>query len=296
MTQPPRSGARHHLIRPRTVRSSATHAFDKDRGFGKNRAAEPQQHGAVDVVVAGRRSLAHLRAEKSKTLIIQNVLTGKIENRFPLQTVDNPESPNISPDGRSVLFSGLRTAIGDIFKLDIASGDITNLTNDDFADYAPIHSPDGSFIVYMARVSGSQKLFRLDADGKKTQLTFGTQDEASAKVLNTDTIVFSSTATDPATPLTPEEAQRQHLQPVVAQPEKWRTEAVHRLTGRSTVTGRAGEGRPGAAPCVRRLLQGRLYAAQLRSQGTAAHGGVVRLRLAWPHHRLPGAAPAHTDR
>ncbi len=63
----------------------------------------------------------------------------------------------------------------------------------------------------MARISGSQKLFRLDADGKKTQLTFGTQDEAAAKFLNADTIIFSSTATDPATPLTPEVARNGNI-------------------------------------------------------------------------------------
>ena len=195
-----------------SVVRNLTPGFDKDRGF--EYIAQPSLSNMVPWMSwspVGDRLAYFVRNEKSKTLIIQNVLTGKIENRFPLQTVDNPESPNISPDGRSVLFSGLRTAIGDIFKLDIASGDITNLTNDDFADYAPIHSPDGSFIVYMARVSGSQKLFRLDADGKKTQLTFGTQDEASAKFLGDDTIIFSSTATDPATPLTPEEARNGNI-------------------------------------------------------------------------------------
>ena len=195
-----------------SVVRNLTPGFDKDRGF--EYIAQPSLSNMVPWMSwspVGDRLAYFVRNEKSKTLIIQNVLTGKIENRFPLQSVDNPESPNISPDGRSVLFSGLRTAIGDIFKLDIASGDITNLTNDDFADYAPIHSPDGSFIVYMARVSGSQKLFRLDADGKKTQLTFGTQDEASAKFLGADTIIFSSTATDPATPLTPEEARNGNI-------------------------------------------------------------------------------------
>jgi hypothetical protein len=207
-------GARHHPASSKdgSVVRNLTPGFDKDRGF--EYIAQPSLSNMVPWMSwspVGDRLAYFVRNEKSKTLIIQNVLTGKIENRFPLQTVDNPESPNISPDGRSVLFSGLRTAIGDIFKLDIASGDITNLTNDDFADYAPIHSPDGSFIVYMARVSGSQKLFRLDADGKKTQLTFGTQDEASAKFLGDDTIIFSSTATDPATPLTPEEARNGNI-------------------------------------------------------------------------------------
>ena len=140
------------------------------------------------------------------------MLTTKIESRINVQSVDNPESPNISPDGRTVLFSGLRAAVGDLFKLDISSGDITNVTNDEFADYGPVYSPDGRFVVYLARISGSQKLFRLDLDtGKKTQLTFGTQDEAAAKFLNADTLIFSSTATDPTTPLSPEEARNGNI-------------------------------------------------------------------------------------
>jgi hypothetical protein len=196
-----------------SVVRNLTSGFDKDRGF--EYIAQPSLSNMVPWMSwspVGDRLAYFVRNEKSKTLIIQNVLTGKIEHRFALATVDNPESPNISPDGNAVLFSGLRSATGDIFRLDITSGDITNLTNDDFADYAPIYSPDGSFIIYMARISGSQKLFRLNTkDGTKTQLTFGTQDEASVKFLNADTIVFSSTATDPATPLTPEEARNGNI-------------------------------------------------------------------------------------
>src|SRR5204862_2716280 len=79
------------------------------------------------------------------------------------------------------------------------------LTNDAFADYGPTYSPDGTFIVYNARVSGNQKLFRIDLDTKKkTQLTFGTQDETSAQFIDDHTLVFASTATDPAVPLEPE--------------------------------------------------------------------------------------------
>jgi WD40-like Beta Propeller Repeat len=190
-----------------------TPGFDMDRGF--EYIAQPSGSNMVPWVSwspVGDRIAYFVRNEKYKTLIMQNVLTGKIERRYNIETVDNPESPNISPDGRSVLFSGLRTAVGDIFKLDVNSGDITNLTNDEFADYAPIHSPDGRFIVYLARISGSQKLFRLDLDtSKKTQLTFGTQDEAAAKFLDADSLIFSSTATDPATPLTPEVARNGNI-------------------------------------------------------------------------------------
>jgi hypothetical protein len=59
----------------------------------------------------------------------------------------------------------------------------------------------------MARVSGSEKLFRLDvASGQKTQITFGTHDDSAAQFMDADTLVFSSTATDPAEPTTAEEA------------------------------------------------------------------------------------------
>jgi hypothetical protein len=190
-----------------------TSGFDMDRGF--EYIAQPSGSNMVPWMSwspVGDRIAYFVRKEKYKTLILQNVLTGKVDHRFNIETVDNPESPNISPDGRAVLFSGLRSAVGDLFRLDVSSGEITNLTNDEFADYAPVYSPDGRFVVYLARISGSQKLFRLDLDGgRKTQLTFGTQDEAAAKFLDADTVIFSSTATDPASPLTPDVARNGNI-------------------------------------------------------------------------------------
>jgi hypothetical protein len=45
------------------------------------------------------------------------------------------------------------------------------------------------------------------ATGAKTQLTFGTHDDASAQFLDADTLVFASTAVDPAEPIEPEVAR-----------------------------------------------------------------------------------------
>ena len=85
---------------------------------------------------------------------------------------------------------------------------ITNLTKDSFADSAPTWAPDGQSIIYVARVSGNEKLFRIEiATGKKTQLTFGTHDDATAQFLDDDTLVFASTATDPAVPIDPDVAR-----------------------------------------------------------------------------------------
>ena len=191
-----------------------TSGFDKNMGFdhivqmGVDQAANPWMAWSPK----GDRLAYFVRTEKERTLIIQNVLTRKIEERIPMKTVDEPESPAFSSDGRSVAFDALRDAVGDIFTINVDTKVVTNLTEDPFGDRAPSYSPDGKFLVYTARVSGNDKLFRLDLDTKKkTQITFGTQDETGAQFIDDHTLVFGSTATDPAVPLEPEVARNGNI-------------------------------------------------------------------------------------
>jgi hypothetical protein len=190
-----------------------TRGFDKDMGFDHivfmgERFEMPWMAWSPK----GDRLAYFVRTEKERTLIVQNVLTRDVELRVPMTTVDEPESPNFSPDGKTIVFDALRGGIGDIYTIDLPSKAITNLTDDKFSDAAPVYSPDGTFIIYNVRVSGNNKLWRLDLDTKKkTQLTFGTQDETAAQFIDDHTIVFSSTATDPAVPLEPEVARNGNI-------------------------------------------------------------------------------------
>jgi hypothetical protein len=194
-----------------------TSGFNKDKGYeyivtpgGFRNNAVPWMSWAP----AGDRIAYFARTEKMKTLILQNVVTRKIEKRIELKTIDMPESPDISPDGREVALSGLSGAIGDIFIVDIETGATRNVTNDQFGDYAPTWSPDGKSLIYLARVSGNDKLFRLDlATGAKMQLTFGTHDDGGAQFLDADTLIFPSTALDPnpAEPIDPEVARNGNI-------------------------------------------------------------------------------------
>ncbi len=160
----------------------------------------------------GDRIAYFVRTEKERALILQNVVTGEIEQRFPMKTVDEPESPAIAPDGKHVVFSGLSGAVGDLFMIDTDTGKVENLTKDAFADYGPTFSPDGKYLIYMARISGNEKLFRLDLDTrKKTQITFGTHDDAQAKFIDDHTLVFASTAVNPTQPLEPEVAKNGNI-------------------------------------------------------------------------------------
>jgi Tol biopolymer transport system component len=196
-----------------SVVRNLTRGFDKDMGFSHivfmgARREMPWMSWSPK----GDRLAYFVRTEKERTLIVQNVLTRRIEVRVPMKTVDEPESPSFSPDGQTVAFAGLRGAVGDIFTVNLESQEIVNVTNDEFSDAGPTYSPDGRFLIYNARISGNQKLFRLDLDTKqKTQITFGTVDETAAQFIDRDTIVFSSTATNPAVPLDPAVARNANI-------------------------------------------------------------------------------------
>ena len=191
-----------------------TRGFDKDLGFdhivqmGVDSAANPWMAWSPK----GDRLAYFVRTEKERALVVQNVITSAIEERIPMKTVDEPESPAFAPDGRAIAFDALRNAIGDIYTVNLDTKAVTNITEDNFADKAPTYSLDGKFMVYAARVSGNEKLFRIDLDTrKKTQITFGTQDETAAQFIDDHTIVFASTATDPAVTLEPEVAKNGNI-------------------------------------------------------------------------------------
>jgi hypothetical protein len=191
-----------------------TSGFDHDLGFeylvtpGDRWVTVPWMSWSPD----GDRLAYFARAEKSRSLILQNVLTRRIVDRIDMRMVDDPESPDISPDGRRVAFAALQGGLGDIFIVDLITREVVNVTKDEFADSAPTWSPDGRSLIYIARVSQNEKLFRLDLEtGKKTQLTFGTHDDGAAKFIDADTLVFASTALDPAKPIDPEVARNGNI-------------------------------------------------------------------------------------
>ena len=197
-----------------SVVKNLTSGFDQDYGFefvvtpGGRWVTVPWFSYSAD----GNHLGYFVRAEKSRSLIMQNVLTRRVEKRIDMRTVDDPESPDISPDGRQVAFAALQGGTGDIFIVDLVTEEVTNVTKDKFADSAPTWSPDGSYLLYLARISGNEKLFKLDLKtGQKTQITFGTHDDGTAKFVDNDTIVFASTATDPSQPIDPDVARNGNI-------------------------------------------------------------------------------------
>jgi WD40 repeat protein len=183
-----------------------TKGFDKDRGFEYISTAGGLRGNLVPWITWNGDRIAYLaRTDKEKTLVIHNVVTERIEKKIDLSMLNGPESPAFSPDGRKIVLAALQEAVADLFIVDLETGGVTNLTKDAFAEYSPTYAPDGASIVYTARISGNDKLFRYDlTSGQRTQLTFGTHDDTAAKFYDDHTLVFTSTAIDPKSPLTPE--------------------------------------------------------------------------------------------
>lgn len=79
-----------------------------------------------------------------------------------------------SPDGQSLAFVNQLPVSDsqnqyDIFVLDVATGRITRLTDDEPSENRPSWSPDGKFIAYLSDVGGAYDIWVMTGDGKIVQ-------------------------------------------------------------------------------------------------------------------------------
>jgi Tol biopolymer transport system component len=71
-----------------------------------------------------------------------------------------------------MVFTGQRNGQFDIYSVDVATGEETQLTNEKTLDDGPEYSPDGKYIFFNSARSGKMQLWRMEADGKNpVQLT-----------------------------------------------------------------------------------------------------------------------------
>ncbi len=117
------------------------------------------------------------RTPPTRTLFVVEAATGRIRTKFKTE-LDQALSPNVGPDNR-VVFAAHENGVRDVYLFDPQNETLSNLTQDDFYDYAPIWSPDGQSVIFASHVMGHKKLFRIDLarPQQRIQLTFGLYDD-----------------------------------------------------------------------------------------------------------------------
>jgi Tol biopolymer transport system component len=103
--------------------------------------------------------------------------------------------PDISPDGKWVVFMSDRDGDYEIFVMGIDGNDVNQLTDNNAYDSYPRWSPDGEKIVFESDRDGNAEIYTMDADGgSQTRLTFNdVVDQMPDWSPDGSQIVFSST-------------------------------------------------------------------------------------------------------
>ena len=78
---------------------------------------------------------------------------------------DRDFGPQWSPDGRSLVFTSIRDGHHEIYRLDIAVGRATKLTNTEFDSESASYSPDGRSIAFASNRDGNKELYIMEAEG-----------------------------------------------------------------------------------------------------------------------------------
>lgn len=146
---------------------------------------------------AGDQVAVFARRENRWPLLIFDALSGERLRNIPLREHEIVEcaSPAFSPDGRRVAFEGNREGVVDIFELELESGQVRNLTQDQFFDANPWYAADGKTLLYNRRIGEYWKIFAVDVGdaARKTQLTFGpSSDIQPSYSTDAGTVFFSS--------------------------------------------------------------------------------------------------------
>lgn len=104
---------------------------------------------------------------------------------LPLEGSDHPKQVTksglgasylhgISPDNQTVIFTGMRNGVFDIYAADVNTMEETQLTDTPGLDDGSEYTPDGKHILFNSNRTGTMQIWRMNADGsEQTQLTFG---------------------------------------------------------------------------------------------------------------------------
>jgi Tol biopolymer transport system component len=115
------------------------------------------------------------RKELDYYLIQIGILDGKIQRKIKVENIQDPSTPDFSPDDQTIYFTGFQDSMSYIFSIDLNTWNIKKLTEGKLFINALNISRDGKKIVFSALKDGFYKLFlgTVEKPEMAIQLTFG---------------------------------------------------------------------------------------------------------------------------
>lgn len=125
-----------------------------------------------DVKPTGKIAYASLRNGGATEIVVMNAdgtnLTSLRNGHF-----DADSGPNLSRDGRKIVFTSSRDYHGEIYIMNVDGTLQSRLTSSEtFDNYAPVFSPDASKIAFVSRRDGNDEIYGMNVNGSgQTRLT-----------------------------------------------------------------------------------------------------------------------------
>lgn len=89
------------------------------------------------------------RSAGRDNIALVDAATGRVQRRF-YPELDGIYTPKFSPDGRRLVFVGLKNGFSDIYVIDVQTRETKRLTYDIYEDKDPAFSPSGDSIVFVS--------------------------------------------------------------------------------------------------------------------------------------------------
>jgi hypothetical protein len=144
------------------------------RALTREQAAFPR----LPVIAPDRRSVAY-SLESPAALELRVIDTGGEGDRLVIGDLVPDARATWSPDGSRMAVVTDRDGSADITIVELATGEVTNLTNSPEDEGDPSWSPDGESIAYWSRKDGNQDIYVIPVDGgEPRRLTSDPGDDA----------------------------------------------------------------------------------------------------------------------
>lgn len=123
----------------------------------------------------GQKIVFAAKAGANDAIYLVDIESEDIEE-YPIESLDGAFTTSWSPDGTRILFVGNKSNQSDIYMLELATGEVTALTDDVFTDDHPTWSPDGKRIAFTSDRKDYLDNSQLPADFRMSRFDFQDSD------------------------------------------------------------------------------------------------------------------------